>query len=166
MLGALVVLKQAAGGGSVGLPYRARKQLFSAAERSFLGVLDTAVGPEYRVFGKVRIADIATVRSGLGASARRAALNRIAFKHVDFVVCRADDLSVVCAVELDDASHRGARARRRDAFVADVCRVIGLPLLQVPARSGYAMHALREGFLDCIAPQATLHATAPAARRG
>ncbi|WP_113064249.1 DUF2726 domain-containing protein [Oleiagrimonas sp. MCCC 1A03011] len=155
---ALTYFKRVASG-SVGLPYRARKTLFSPAERSFLGLLDAAVGRDYRVFGKVRIADIATVRSGLGASARQAALNRIAFKHFDFVVCRADDLSVVCAVELDDASHNRARARRRDRLVADVCRVIDLPLLNVPARHGYALPELRERFRSCITPASTVTST-------
>ena len=75
--------------------------LFSPAERSFLGVLDQAVGTDYRVFGKVRVADVASVKPGLGNSARQGALNRIAQKHFDFVVCGARDLNIVCAVELD-----------------------------------------------------------------
>lgn len=64
--------------GPAGFPYQPAKTLFSPAERSFLGVLDQAVGPEHRVFGKVRVADIATVKPGLGNSARQGALNRIA----------------------------------------------------------------------------------------
>lgn len=47
----------AGGGGSVGLAYAPAKTLFTPAERSFLGVLDEAVGNDYRVFGKVRVAD-------------------------------------------------------------------------------------------------------------
>ncbi|MDB6063012.1 MAG: topoisomerase [Verrucomicrobiaceae bacterium] len=58
--------------GSVGLPYLPESTLFSAAERSFLEVLDQAVGPDNRVFGKVRVADIARVKPGLSNSARRA----------------------------------------------------------------------------------------------
>ena len=98
---AFVALKSKQGGiGSVGLHYQPAKTLFSAAERSFFGVLDQAVGSEYRVFGKVRVADVAMVKPGLGKSARQGALNRVAYKHFDFVVCRAGDLAIVCAVEL------------------------------------------------------------------
>lgn len=57
-------------GSSVGFPYQRAEALFSAAERSFLGVLDQAASPEYRVFGKVRIADVAAIKPGLSASAR------------------------------------------------------------------------------------------------
>jgi len=35
--------------------YRQRGPLFTAAERSFLGILDKAVYGRYRVFGKVRV---------------------------------------------------------------------------------------------------------------
>jgi hypothetical protein len=130
-------------GASVGFPYQPGKALFSAAERSFLGVLDQAVGPEHRVFGKIRIADIAVIKPGLGKSARQGALNRIASKHFDFVLCRASDLSVLCAIELNDSSHASQRAQARDNFVANVCLAINLPLLQIPAQRSYSIAEIR-----------------------
>ena len=149
--------------GSVGYPYVPAKTLFSAAERSFLGVLDSAVGSEYRVFGKVRVADIAAVKPGLGASTRQAALNRIASKHVDYVVCRADDLTVVCAVELNDKSHAGQRARARDELLAKVCQAIGLPLLVVPAKQAYELQDVRSQFHAAIRPPDPVHPLTPPA---
>lgn len=128
------------------LPYQSTKALFSAAERSFLGVLDQAVGPEYRVFGKVRVADVASLKSGLPNSARQVALNRVAAKHFDFVVCRASDLSLVCAVELNDKSHSGQRAQARDEFLAKVCSVIRLPLLTVEAKRAYSVQEIQHYF--------------------
>ncbi|MBL0162173.1 MAG: DUF2726 domain-containing protein [Xanthomonadales bacterium] len=130
-------------GSAVGFPYQRAKALFSAAERSFLGVLDQAAGAEYRVFGKVRVADIATVKPDLSVSARQGALNRVASKHFDFVVCRASDLSVLCAVELNDRSHTSKSAQARDVFVVNVCRAINLPLLQVPAQRSYSVTDIR-----------------------
>ncbi len=151
----LAALKSKQGGasGSVGFPYQPAKTLFSAAERSFLGVLDQAVGSEHRVFGKVRVADLATVKPGLGNSARQGALNRVAFKHFDFVVCRAGDLSVVCAVELNDKSHTSKRAQARDDLLANVCRAINLPLLTVPAKQAYSPQELQGQFMAAISPQ-------------
>jgi hypothetical protein len=143
-LAAVAIGKAKSGSGSsVGFPYQRAAALFSAAERSFLGVLDQAASPEYRVFGKVRVADIAALKPGLGASARQGALNRVASKHFDFVVCRANDLSVLCAVELNDKSHGSKRAKARDEFVEGVCRTIGLPLLQVPAQRSYSVADIR-----------------------
>lgn len=156
VLAVLALLKGQAGdsSGSIELPYQPAKPLFSAAERSFLGVLDQAVGPEHRVFGKVRVADVAEVKPGLNNSARQGALNRIAFKHLDFVVCRSDDLSVVCAVELNDKSHSSQRARARDELLANVCRAINLPLLTVPAKAAYTPQDVRAQFLAALSPSA------------
>ncbi|HLS99027.1 MAG: DUF2726 domain-containing protein [Porticoccaceae bacterium] len=145
---ALTIKRNAAG--SVGFPYQPAGILFSAAERAFLGVLDQAVGPQYRVFGKVRVADVARVKPGLGRSARQGALNRIAAKHFDFVVCRASDLAVICAVELNDRSHTSRHARARDQFIETLCRTIDLPLLQVAARAAYSHQDIRGQFQAAI----------------
>ena len=82
---AFAVLKGKAGGigagAAGGFPYRPAKALFTPAERAFLGVLDQAVGPEHRVFGKVRLADVAEIDRSLHGGARQAAFNRIRAKH-------------------------------------------------------------------------------------
>lgn len=150
----LAALKSKQGSaGSIGFPYQSAKTLFSAAERSFLGVLDQAVGPEHRVFGKVRVADVATVKPGLGNSARQGALNRIAYKHFDFVVCRTSDLAIVCAVELNDKSHSSRRAQSRDDLLFKVCQAINLPLLTVPAKQAYSPQEIRAQFLVAVSPR-------------
>lgn len=136
----------------VEFPYQPRTPLFSPAEQRFLSVLDHAVGSEHRVFGKVRVADVAAVKPGLHRSAQQGALNRIAAKHFDYVVCRVSDLSVVCAVELNDKSHASQRAQARDELVANVCRVINLPLLTVPARATYSADDVRAQFLAAAQP--------------
>jgi hypothetical protein len=149
----LAALKNKQGGtDAVGFPYQPAKTLFSAAERSFLGVLDQAVGSEHRVFGKVRVADVATVKSGLSNSARQGALNRIAAKHFDFVVCRASDLAVVCAIELNDKSHSSQRAQSRDDLLLKVCQTINLPLLTVPTKQAYSPQEIRSQFMAAVSP--------------
>ena len=73
--------------GAADYPYERIEKLFSAAERSFLGVLEEIFGREYAILGKLRLADIIRVRRGLSNSARTSALNRITSKHVDFALC-------------------------------------------------------------------------------
>jgi hypothetical protein len=130
-------------GNTDGFPYQKSKSLFSPAERSFLGVLEQAVGSEHRVFGKVRIADVANVKTLGNRSAWQRAFNRISAKHFDFVICKASDLTVVCAVELDDKSHQQGKRKERDNFVSGVCQAISLPLLQVPAQQAYSLQELK-----------------------
>lgn len=152
--------KRAGTGSKIGFPYVPAKALFSPAERSFLGVLDQVVGPAHRIFGKVRVADLASIKPGLGTATRQGALNRIAAKHFDFVVCRASDLSVVFAVELNDSSHSSKRAQARDELLTKVCEVIGLPLFQVPAKRAYSVQELQARFASVVAAAPAVAAVA------
>ena len=130
-------------GESADYPYQKKEGLFSAAERLFLGVLDQAVGQEARVFGKVRVADVVETKRGLPPGDQTRAFNKISGKHVDFALCRHDDSSVICVIELDDRSHRARNRQRRDAFLDGACKAAGVPLIHVPAKAGYSVDDVR-----------------------
>ncbi len=133
-------------------PYTKKRVLFSPAERSFLGVLEQAVGPEYRVFAKVRVADVIEPERGLDGSTWQRAFNRTQAKHFDFVLCAHSDLSVVCVVELDDQSHQAPKRQERDVFLARLCEAVSLPLLQIQARRAYSVPELRATVLRALGP--------------
>lgn len=126
--------------------YKAAGPLFTPAERSFLGVLDQAVGDRARVFGKVRVLDVIIPVLGLDKSSRSVALNKINRKHFDFVLCKPNDLSVICVIELDDKSHQKKSRQERDEFLLDTCVAAGIPMIQVPARAAYTISAVAEMF--------------------
>jgi len=124
--------------------------LFSAAERSFLGVLEQAVGKEYRIFGKVRVANVVSVRSASDRGRWQRAFNRISAKHFDFVLCDKSDFAIIGVIELDDKSHYSKKRRNRDAFLSELCDAVTLPLVQIPARRGYAVADIRSQVLDAV----------------
>jgi hypothetical protein len=136
---ALALFKKKAGKGPVDFPYQSKEVLCSPAERSFMGALDKIVGERYRIFAKVRLADIIDVQRGLSASARQRAFNRIAGKHLDFIVCNANDLSIVGAIELDDKSHLKKGRRERDQFLDKALEAASIPMLRVKAQSTYSI---------------------------
>ena len=148
LIASTAILKRSAGQRPDALPYTLKPALYSPAERSFLGVLEQAIGKHYQIFGKVRIADVVETRRGLSASTRQSAFNRINAKHFDFLLCDKGDLTVVCAIELDDRSHQKGSRQQRDAFIVELCRIVGLPLLRVPAKRAYAVQELRTIILD------------------
>jgi hypothetical protein len=118
--------------------YYLRKALFTPAERSFLGVLDSMLPREVRVFGKVRLEDIFDVKKGLTPGERLAARNRINRKHVDFLLVRASDLTPIAGLELDDASHEEEDRQTRDAFVDSAFASAGLLLIHIPVQQTYS----------------------------
>ena len=145
---------------NVGLPYLREPELFTSAERSFLHVLETAIGDDYRIFAKVRVADIICLETGLTPRIKRIASNKIRTKHFDFILCNKSDLSIVCAIELDDANHQKQNREEHDKFLEDVCERVFLPLLRVPAKEGYQITHLRNSILAAIGiPDATAVAT-------
>lgn len=124
-------------------PYKKRPVLFSPGERSFLGVLEQAVGDKHQVLGKVRVADVVGVKSMPDRRAWQRAFNKISAKHFDFVICANDDLEIVAVVELDDKSHGNRQRHDRDKFLAGLCEAINLPLVRVPAQRAYSLADLQ-----------------------
>lgn len=138
---ALAVLKALLAGkkpGGIKFPYQSIPHLFTPAERSFLGVLDQVINSDYRIFGKVRAADVMSVTKGMSRSEWKQAFNRIQSKHFDFVICRASDSSILLLIELDDKSHKKTQRLERDDFVEKATEAAGIPLLRIPCQRSYS----------------------------
>jgi Protein of unknown function (DUF2726) len=150
----LIVAKKFSGhfqASSQSFPYEKQRQLLTPAERSFFGVLEQAVGDSYRIFTKVRLADLFNVQSGLEPKDRLRAFNKISAKHIDFVICDPNSIEVLAAIELDDKSHAHPKRKIRDEFVNGVFNAAGVALGRVPAKKGYSMvdiHGVLSQILD------------------
>lgn len=124
--------------------YKKREVLFSPAERSFFGVLSQAVENNALIFGKVRVADVLTPVSGLPRKKWQILFNKISAKHFDFILCDKENLTILCAIELDDKSHHSKSRRIRDAFLRVACNSADFPLIQLPAKSTYNVDEIRQ----------------------
>lgn len=131
-------------------PYSKRGSLFTSSERSFLSVLNTAVGDKVQIFGKVRVADVVSPNRGMDRGDWQRAFNKISAKHFDFVLCDKQDLSIICVVELNDSSHNRKARKSRDVFLTGVCKSASVPLVWVPVSSEYKVSEVRESFLPYI----------------
>lgn len=131
----LVLLKEKT---PVTYPYKSKKNLVTSAERSFFGVLNAAIGDSFHVFMKVRLADVLAIRKGLSKSARQSAFNKIRSKHLDFVICDKNDLSIVGVIELDDQSHKLNHRKERDLFIDCALEAAEIPFLHINAQKGYS----------------------------
>lgn len=144
VFGTLSAFVLAVGGGTRDFPYVASESLLTPAERSFFGVLQHALGLNYHLFAKVRLADIIEVQGGLSGKRRYAALNRINAKHADFVACDPKTFRVIGVIELDDASHRAPKRQQRDQFVDSALAAASIPVLRVTAQRTYSPAVLRQ----------------------
>ena len=119
---------------SKALPYRLRDDFLSPAEFSFYKVLLSLVGARLTIQSKVRLADVFFVAR---PNENAGFFNRIAQKHLDFLVCDSVTMKPLFGIELDDSSHKRNDRQERDEFVENVCQVAGLPLLRVPVQREY-----------------------------
>lgn len=130
--------------GSAGKPSDERNdRLISPTEPPFLGMLEQVLGKEYRIIGKVRIADIIRPQEGFSQSARTSALNRITPKYLDFAVCDPRTMQVVGVIELDDSSHDETSRQRRDKLVDAALSSAGIPLVRIPVQRAYTPAEIR-----------------------
>ena len=123
--------------------YARKTEFLSPAERSFFGVLQSAVGDNGIVLAKVRIADVIAPSKTADKAKWQRSFNRISAKHFDFLVCTVDSVEPIVAVELDDKSHQSKSARARDQAKDDAANSAGLPLMRVAADRSYSTNQLR-----------------------
>jgi len=123
--------------------YESRGKLLTPAERSFLRVLEQALDSRYRVFGKVRLADLIKPTRELDTVKRTTLLNQINQKHADFVICTANDLAVVGVVALDAPAYRYAEQAGRDGVIDQALATAGIPVLRLPARNEFSVQDVR-----------------------
>ncbi|MGL4610484.1 MAG: DUF2726 domain-containing protein [Trueperaceae bacterium] len=129
---------------TISYPYQKQNYLLTKAERSFFGVLQQAVGNDYYILSKVRLADLLKTTSGLDGSQRQSAQNRINSKHVDFVLCNPSDFAICFVIELDDGSHEKAQRQQRDNFVDKALGAAGVPILHIPVKQAYSLNEVKE----------------------
>ena len=140
-------------GGLSRYPYRKQEALFTAAERNFLRALDRAIGSEYRVFGKIRVADVITPKKMLNKSRWWRYFTKVSSKHIDYAIVDRSSLAILCCIELDDSSHSRKERAKRDVFLDGAFNAAGLPLVRVPARRKYDIENLRKQVMTAIKGQ-------------
>jgi len=163
----VLMLRRRTGPSPDAYPYQQSGPLFSPAERSFFGVLEDACGADFKIFGKVRVADVVAPLGGMDASHRQTAFNKISSKHFDFLLCSVSDLSVSCVIELNDRSHQRTKRQSRDQFLRGVCRAASLPLLEFTAKRNYSTQEVRDSVQVALAKNtAPLASPCPVVRPG
>ena len=140
ILKTLLVVKKVA----VQYSYEAAGTLLSPAELSFFKVLEIAVGDSAYIVVKVRIADLVRPQKGMTRSNWQKAFNSISSKHIDFVICDKTNFKPLCAIELNDKSHRRKSRTVRDEFITKAFASARVPLEFIIARRAYSAERIRE----------------------
>ncbi|MCK0753468.1 DUF2726 domain-containing protein [Chromohalobacter japonicus] len=114
--------------------YTAKTHLMTPTEREFYKVLEKVYGDDCYVFCQVRVVDVIqpNVKKYTKNSREYMSLFRqLSQWHFDYVVCARNGFRVICAIELDDGSHKRKDRVRRDEVLDKVCSRSGLDIKRV-----------------------------------
>jgi Protein of unknown function (DUF2726) len=118
---------------------RRKEHLMTAAERDFLAVLEPLVRSVCHISIKVRLADLFEIRPERG---RQSAFNKVAHRHVDFLLTGHETSRILCGILLDDRSRRRPGRPGRDSFVDQLFASQRIPLFRVPGARLHDTEAL------------------------
>ena len=129
------------GSETVNWPLYARKPLSQPEQVLYFRLCEAL--PEYVVLAQVEITRVVGIKKGRFELPLR---NRLRGMTLDFVVC-LKDATVVAAIELDDKSHDGQRARERDAKKDKALAAAGIPLKRWRTRQLPSIQEVRDAFI-------------------
>ena len=115
-------------------PYRGRRSVLSGPELDFYQALKDAVAGDYVILLKVGLLELCEITS---QEVNTGAVDQLASKHVDFVLCDPSTLAPVVAIELDDSRHYGRERAEREGFIDEFFRVIGVALIRQRVQPSY-----------------------------
>ena len=76
--------------------------------------------------------------------------NRIAQRHLDFLLCKPNSMEPILGIELDDASHNSSKRKKREEFVNEAFEAAKLPLLRITAQRDYDPQELGAKIAQCL----------------
>lgn len=118
----------------IGGKFRLISHLNTKAEQNFFKQFNGKLPEQFYIAPKVRLADLCKPEDPKNIIG----FNKIARKHVDFVVMERESSRVMCVVELDDRSHQRKDSARRDREKDYALSSAGIALHRVKATRNYA----------------------------
>ena len=124
-------------------PLQKKTTLFSSVERSFMQLLEQAVGNDYKIVNRVKLADVMELKNGLSAKTRASTMLKLNAKYLDFVLCDPNDFSVVAVLDLVNNTSKAGHKAAPDWFVNGALDATGVPYLRMPIKNGYTAADIR-----------------------
>ena len=126
---------------------KAESKLFKMMASEFNRVLK-CVGKQVLIFPKIRLGDIVTVKEEFRDKLKY--LYKVAYKHIDYLVCDSETFEIVCAIELDDFYHTRESKMERDKFVNNTLKDCGIELFRIGKSIRYVDESTLNNIVDFI----------------
>ncbi|MFZ5986804.1 MAG: DUF2726 domain-containing protein [Bacillota bacterium] len=131
------------------LPYKISDNFLTDTECSFYHSLKLYLGEKAIICPKVGLKDIFFIGKGVGKDYMKY-FNKIAKKHVDFLLCDPSTMKPLCGIELDDISHTNKKSYNRDLFIEKVYKDANFKLIRISSKSGYTHIEIETALTDVL----------------
>src|SRR3989344_3939830 len=112
-------------------PYLKKKYLFdTTSEFNLYKLLLELYGDRYHIFPQINYSHVVDVKKMDWREERRYR-SRIDRKSADFVLCDKERVVPQLIIELDGGVHNFASKQKRDEFINDITKIVGLPILHL-----------------------------------
>jgi hypothetical protein len=120
-------------------PYQLRDSILGPAELAFHNALLAIIPPEAVILIKPRLADVFAIdRIAIPyPSEARLYFKQIAQMHVDFLLCRVEEMQPLLGIELSEATSEQPELLAREELIDNVFEVSNLPLVRFKVKLSY-----------------------------
>ncbi len=129
-------------------PYIKRKYLCNRDERTFFRYLVKAISRDYLILTKVRMADILTVDRALTDKKRFEFFEKIAPRHVDFVLVDRATTEIKMVVDLFNDRVSNTKLVQKAIFMDKLFQAAGIPLMRFRLSENYSIADLKKAISD------------------
>ena len=113
------------------LPYQKKYLLTKNEWKFYKNIKHLCDENNIHIIAKVRFADLVEVQTELEYKEKQRYFNKIKNKHIDFVLCKPENLEVIALLELDDISHQRKDRKESDELKNKICEKVGYKLIRV-----------------------------------
>ncbi len=132
-----------------GFPFEQGLALLNLFEIDFFHILREAADASWYIACKPQLSEIITVREN--ADHRRVHLEQLESERVDFLLCDAETMAPLLAIELVDPASDRQDVRDRTAFLSRALRAARLPLLEVSIADSVDVEEVRAQIREKLA---------------
>lgn len=113
------------------LPYRKKFLLTKNEYWFYKNLKEIADKYGYAILAKIRFADLVEVNGEAVKSEYMKYFGKIKAKHIDFILCKKENLYPELLIELNDNSHKKEDRIKRDEFVKKIADKVGYKMIFV-----------------------------------
>ena len=135
---------------TLNLTYESNLSILSGPERAFINTIEPILSTNYKIFPKVRLADIIEIRHKTGLDSQDETMNKINTTTVSFLLCYAADLKIAGIIDIEEKDRIGDDKDISYDFIETAAAEAGIPFARVISKLHYDTDYIATTFANYV----------------